>query len=95
MEAGRFSAEEIARKNGVGNRVWMRRSVATVAVAGTVLDYSIIPCAGRPTIWNDVAVARAVSALYKHFWKRGCQLPIHSLGGFDCESQPNSFGDGK
>ena len=41
MEAGRFSAEEIARKNGVGNREWMRRLVATVAVAGTVLDYSL------------------------------------------------------
>jgi transcriptional regulator GlxA family with amidase domain len=26
MEAGRFSAEEIARKNGFGNRERMRRS---------------------------------------------------------------------
>ena len=26
MEAGRFSVEEIARKNGFGNREWMQRS---------------------------------------------------------------------
>jgi len=30
MEAGRFSAEEIARKNGFGNRERMRRSFVRV-----------------------------------------------------------------
>jgi hypothetical protein len=64
-------------------------SVGTVAAARTVLDYSLCWKAYYMLLWL---------VLYLHFIstseKEDASLPIHSLSGFDCESQPNSHGDG-
>jgi len=47
MEAGRFSAEEIARKNGFGNRERMRRSFVRAfgqppQLTGTLLHEPVV-----------------------------------------------------
>ena len=58
MEAGRLSAEEIARKNGFGNCEWMRRSFVRAFgkfATGMVNRYFASARDGLPVAWREVS----------------------------------------